>query len=234
MGKQLRSQRRGRGSPRYRSPGHRYLGAIKYPKVFNEGEILDIVHAPGRRGPLAIVDNNGKKEMMIATEGMSAGQLISNTAEHGNLTQLSKIPDGTKICNIEIFPGDGGKICRSSGTFATVISHDERRCIILLPSKRKKVLSGNCRAMIGTVSASGRKDKPFMKAGKKHHIMKAMGRLYPHTSGVAMNAVDHPFGGKTRPGKPKTVSRGMPPGRKVGSISPRRVGKRKGKIAIRE
>lgn len=215
-------------------PSHRYLGAVRYPHKFSGGKVVDIVHAPGRRSPVAIVDSDGKKEMFIASEGMSVGQTITNTVHQGNLVELSNIPDGTKIYNVEIYPGDGGKICRSSGTFATVISHDERRCVVLLPSKKKKVFSGNCRAMIGVVSASGRKDKPFKKAGKKHHIMKAFGRLYPHTSGVSMNAVNHPFGGKTRPGKPKTVSRDMPPGKKVGSISPRRVGKRTGKRIVVE
>jgi large subunit ribosomal protein L2 len=206
-----------------------------YPNEFSEGNVIDIIHAPGRRSPVAVVDMNGKKQLFIASEGMYVGQtLTNNKIDTGGVVELSKIPDGTKIYDVEITPGDGGKICRSSGTFATVISHDDKRCVILLPSKKKKVLSGTCRASIGVVSASGRKEKPFMKAGKKHHVMKAFGRLYPHTSGVSMNAVDHPFGGKTRPGKPKTVSRHMPPGKKVGSISPRRVGKKTGKTIVRE
>ncbi len=59
--------------------------------------------------------------------------------------------------------------------------------------------------------------------------MMALGRAYPHTAGVSMNAVNHPFGGQTRPGKVKTISRHMPPGKKVGSISPSRTGKKKRK-----
>ena len=69
--------------------------------------------------------------------------------------------------------------------------------------------------------------KPFMKAGTKYHIMKSLGKLYPKGSGVAMNAVDHPFGGSASPGKHKTVARDAPPGKKVGNIAAKRMGKTK-------
>ena len=101
------------------------------------------------------------------------------------------------------------------------------KTVILLPSKKKKIISSKCRAMIGVVAGSGRLEKPFKKAGAKYYKMRAFGKVYPRTSGVSMNAVDHPFGGKTKPGKHITVSRHMPPGKKVGSISPKRTGKRK-------
>ncbi|MEM7819847.1 MAG: 50S ribosomal protein L2 [Candidatus Aenigmatarchaeota archaeon] len=228
MGKQLRQQRRGRGSPRYRVPSHRYVN-VQYPKEIKNGKIIDIIHALGKRSPVALVDFSGEKRFMIAAKGMYTGQIITNEIDTGNILELGKIPDGTKIYNIEIKPGDGGKLCRSSGTFATLITHDKNRCIILLPSKKKKILPANCRATIGVVASSGRIEKPFMKAGTKFYKMRAFGKLYPRTSGVSMNPVNHPFGGQTKPGKPKTVSRHMPPGKKVGSISPKRVGKKIGK-----
>jgi len=81
--------------------------------------------------------------------------------------------------------------------------------------------------MIGVPAGAGRTEKPWVKAGKKWHAMHARGKLYPQTKGVAMNPVDHPFGGKTKPGKPKTVSRHAPPDAKVGSISPKRTGRKK-------
>jgi len=68
-----------------------------------------------------------------------------------------------------------------------------------------------------------------VKAGKKWIAMHRKGKLYPRTSGVAMNAVDHPFGGPTKPGKSTTVSKHAPPGAKVGSWGARRTGKKKGK-----
>src|SRR3989338_10404528 len=228
MGKNLRQQRRGKGNPRYRSPGHRYLGAVSYRNV-SSGTVIDIMHAPGRRSPLALVESKSQKDLFLATSGMQVGQEIRNDYGQGNVTELLGVPEGTKICNVELNPGDGGRLCRSPGTFAVLTTKDGGKCTLLMPSKKKKVVSSRCRATVGIVASSGRTEKPFMKAGTKHHAMKALGRMYPHTAGVSMNAVDHPFGGQTRPGKVKTVSRHMPPGKKVGSISPSRTGKRKRK-----
>ena len=228
MGKNLRQQRRGKGSPRYRVPSFRYPGKVGYTETpEGEGKVIDIVHSPGRRTPSAVVDFNGTKKTMLPAEGVFVGQIMSNTADNGNITELKNIPEGTKIFNIELHPGDGGRICRASGTFATVISKTDTNCTLLLPSRVKKVISLDCRATVGVLASSGRTEKPFMKAGTKFYAMRGLGKAYPHTSGVSMNAVNHPFGGSTRPGRPKTVSRHMPPGKKVGSISPRRTGRRK-------
>lgn len=230
MGKRLRQQRRGKGTPKYKAPSHRYAGKVKYSKDVEEGKVIDIVHAPGKKTPVAIVDYEGKKCMMIPPEGMVVGQVITPTGRNtGTITEIGNVPEGTKVYNVEIHPGDGGKLCRTSGSFATVITQDRKKTVILLPTKAKKVISSRCRATIGTVASTGRKDKPFMKAGRKYYAMKAFGKLHPRTSGVSMNAVDHPFGGSTKPGKSKTVSRHMPSGKKVGSISPSRVGKKKRK-----
>ena len=236
MGKNLRQQRRGKGSPRYSAHSHRYDGKTRYSDVQGEGVVVDIVHSPGRRVPAAVVDYkhtdakgviSWRKSLMRPAEVLFVGQKISNTNETGNITHLKNLPEGTKIFNIELHPGDGGRLCRASGSFATIISKDVNNCTVLMPSREKKVISTDCRATVGIGASSGRTEKPFMKAGTKHYSMKALGKLYPHVQGVSMNACNHPFGGQTRPGKPKTVSRHMPPGKKVGSISPKRTGKRK-------
>jgi large subunit ribosomal protein L2 len=100
--------------------------------------------------------------------------------------------------------------------------------VIELPSKKKKSLHPTCRVTIGVPAGEGRNEKPWIKAGRKWHAMHRRGKLYPRTSGVAMNAYDHPFGsGYSGLGKHKSVSRHAPPGRKVGSISPRRTGKKR-------
>ncbi|MDD3178611.1 MAG: 50S ribosomal protein L2, partial [Candidatus ainarchaeum sp.] len=73
------------------------------------------------------------------------------------------------------------------------------------------------RATIGVVAASGRTNKPFVTAGSKFHAMKAKSKPYPRVSGVAMNPVDHPFGGfQHHVGHSKSTSRHAPAGRKVG------------------
>lgn len=227
MGKNLRQQRRGKGTPRYKSPSHRYIGRIRHSGFGKEGSVVDIVHGPGFMAPVAIIDTGDGKMMNIATEGMHVGQKIMSDASEGSISQLQSIPEGTKICNVELVPGDGGKLCRTSGAFATVVSHDAGKTIIELPSGHKKTLISLCRAVVGVPAGAGRNEKPFRKAGNHFYAMTARNRMWPRTRGVAMNPLDHPFGGKTKPGKPKTVSRHMPPGKKVGSISARRTGKRK-------
>lgn len=233
MGKNLRQQARGKGGPRYRSPGHRFLGDVSYtyiPTNVQQGIVEDIVDAPGRSTPLAVVNFGGSKILYLPPEGLALGQKIDfESHSTGNILELGKIPEGTRIYNVELTPGDGGRICRSSGAFAILISKERNACTVLLPSGSKKVLPVMCRATIGMVAGSARVEKPFMKAGTKYYAMRALNRMWPHTKGVAMNPVDHPFGGKTRPGKPKSVSRSMPPGKKVGSISPHRMGRKKRK-----
>ncbi len=241
MGKRIITQRRGKGSPTYRAPSHRYKGKICYRKYDERekngvlyGKIKDIFHCPGHSSPLMKVMFENKEEIVLsAPENVKVGDLVASGANAevspGNILPLKSIPEGTAIYNIEKFPGDGGKFVRTAGTFAKIISKMGNEVSVLLPSKKIKVFNENCRATIGTIAGGGKKEKPLVKAGKKYHKMKARNKLYPRTSGVAMNAVDHPFGcGRGRHvGKPKTVSRFAPPGRKVGLIAPKRTGRRK-------
>ncbi|MBS3056640.1 MAG: 50S ribosomal protein L2 [Candidatus Aenigmarchaeota archaeon] len=217
MGKRLQQQARGKGSPRYLSPSHRYIGAVKY-KPNKSTIIKNIIHAPGRTTPIAISENS----QYICPEGIFTGQDMKDY-----IKSLSEIQSGTKIFNIELVPGDGGKLCRTAGTFAIMITSGKDECIIELPSKTKKKLSSSCLATIGIASGAGRREKPMRKAGTLYHINRGKGKTYPRVSGVSQNAVDHPFGGSANPGKHKTVSRNAPPGRKVGNIAARRTGKRK-------
>jgi large subunit ribosomal protein L2 len=146
----------------------------------------------------------------------------------GNIMPLSKIPEGTPVFNIEKNPGDGGKFVRSAGTYALLVAHDGVNSVLQLPSGSMKTINSNCRATIGIVGGGGRKEKPLLKAGKKHHSIRAKRRNWPRVRAVAMNVVNHPYGGgsKQSAGKPDSVSRNAPPGRKVGKIAPKRTGKR--------
>jgi len=132
------------------------------------------------------------------------------------------------ICNIELSPGDGGKMARSSGSYATVVAHTPEGTMIKLPSGKTRYLNDLCRATVGVISGSGRVDKPFLKAGAKFHLMKAKGHMYPRTRGVAMVAAAHPYGSSKRGArKVTTVSRHAPPGRKVGLIAARSSGRKR-------
>ena len=119
MAKRLRTQRRGAGGNQYRSPSHRHVDDIRLPAVSNaEGIVKDIIHAPGRTSPLAVVDYDGKKNYQIAAEGMSVGQKVvigKSPAKPGNIMALAAIPEGTEIHNIEAQPGDGGKYVKVAG-----------------------------------------------------------------------------------------------------------------------
>ncbi len=227
MGKRIISQARGKGGPRYRAPSHRYVGAPEYPGV-ESAVVTDILHDPGRDAPLARLKSGNREFFAVAVEGLAVGAEISFSGEAvpGNVLPLSKIPEGVPVCCVESRPGSGPKFCRSAGSFATIVSK-EGKIILKMPSGKFKEFHPDCLATVGIPAGGGRDEKPFAKAGQKYYAMKARNKLWPRTSAVKMNAVDHPFGGSTKPGKPKTVSRDMPPGKKVGSIAARRTGKKK-------
>jgi len=236
MGKRLVQQRRGKGSPTYKSPGFRYKGAVKHSKDIKDikGKIIDILCCPGHSSPLTqVLYENGEEVLMIAPEGIRVGDFVSSGAKSpikpGNTIPLKNIPEGTLVYNIESLPGDRGKFIRSSGTFGKVLSKAGNNVIVKLPSKKEKTFNSKCRANIGVIAGGGRKEKPFLKAGRKYHAMRAKNKLYPMVAGVSMNAVDHPFGGTSShsKGRPTQSSRNAPPGRKVGKIAPRRTGRRK-------
>ena len=241
MGKRIIQQRRGRGTSTYIAPSHRYKAQVTHRKYDEKektdiiyGKVIDLIHCPGHSAPLAkIAYETGEKVFIIAPEGVRVNDIVASglkaPIQIANTTCLKNIPEGTSIYNVENQPGDGGKFVRTSGTSARVISRLKDKVVVRLPSKNQKTLDEKCRATIGIVAGAGRVEKPFIKAGKKFHAMKAKNKLYPKTSGVAMNATDHPFGsGRGRyPGKPTTAPKNAPPGRKVGMIRARKTGRGK-------
>ncbi|NMX20923.1 50S ribosomal protein L2 [ANME-1 cluster archaeon GoMg4] len=247
MGKRIIAQRRGKGSSTFRAPSHRYKGNLEHVRVNKDetvsGRILEIVHDPARSAPIARIrverDNGGEKKkveerFIVIPEGIGEGDEVSYgesaAIRTGNTIPLRCIPEGVMICNLEARPNDGGKFVRSSGNCATLLAHEHEtgKSMVVLPSGKKKWLSSDCFATIGVVAGGGRTEKPFVKAGKKYHKLKARAAKYPTVRGVAMNPVDHPHGGggHQHVGKSKTPGRGAPPGRKVGSIAAKRTGKK--------
>jgi len=236
MGRRIRGQRRGRGTPTFRAPSHRYKSDLQHRNVEDgdviNGTIVDIEHDPARSAPVAAVEfDDGDQRLVLAPEGITVGDElqvgVSAAIEPGNTLPLAEIPEGVPICNVEANPGDGGKFARASGVNAQLLSHDRSIAVVKLPSGEMKRLDPQCRATIGVVAGGGRTEKPMVKAGNKYHKVSSRATVWPRVRGVAMNAVDHPFGGGGRqhPGKPKSISRNAPPGRKVGDISSRRTGR---------
>ncbi|NOZ81216.1 MAG: 50S ribosomal protein L2 [DPANN group archaeon] len=238
MGKNLIQQARGKGSPTYRAPSFKYKGRAKHLSLMKEGQmegkVVDLITCRGHSTPLTrIVWANGEKTLGLAVDGILVGQKVSAgqsvQVTSGNILSLADIPEGSLVNNIESHPGDGGKFVRASGTFARVVGKSDGKVTLLLPSKKEKIFNESCRATIGVLAAGGRPEKPFYKAGRKYFKMKAKNKLYPKVSGVAMNSVDHPFGGSSsaHKGRPTLSSKNAPPGRKVGKLRPRRTGIRK-------
>jgi len=234
MGKRIITQRRGRGTSTYKAPSHRYKYSITYPtqKEPLKGIVIDIINDQARSSPLAIIQFDKVKAIIPAPLKIKVSDEINynnKSLSPGSITKLADIPEGTSIYNIEKTPNSHGTFCRAAGTSAKVLTKTESYIMVQLPSKKKKKFHPECKATIGVIAGSGRLEKPILKAGKKFHMMRARSRLYPKTSGVAMNAVDHPFGsGRGRHiGKPKTPPRHAPPGRNVGQIRARRTGKKK-------
>lgn len=241
MGKRVRQRRKGRGTNAYRSLSFRYTERIslrKYDKKEQnkiiKGKIMDIIDTQAHHAPLAKIVYEDKQTTVIpAPYRVKVGDMVESGAnasiDIGNSMPLKNIPEGTFLSSIETYPGSGPKLCRASGSFARLVTKNPGGIVIELPSKKQKTLSEECRAVIGVVSGTGRADKPFLKAGTRHHDRKATGSTYPRVSGVAMNALNHPFGsGRGRHvGKPKTPPRNAPPGRNVGSVRARRTGRGK-------
>jgi large subunit ribosomal protein L2 len=245
MGKRILVQRRGRGSPVFRSLSHRRKGKARYLPLTEEEQndkieftIIDFVHERGRGLPLMLVKyDNGDECFLPAPEGVHVGQKLEqgeNAAiEVGNIMPIRLIPEGIWICNVEMRPGDGGTLCRASGTHGQIRGQTKEGTVVQLPSRHDKTIHNDARAMIGVIAAGGRPDRPFLKAGLKRAWMRAKGhKAFPVVRGSAMNIVSHPHGGGAHQGphRPTTVSRNAPPGRKVGLIAARRTGPRKGRI----
>ena len=239
MGVRIRVQRRGRGTPTFKAAKVGKIAPVTYPPLLDEGngvirgQISEILHEPGRGTPLAkIALENGYSYYTVLPEGMQLGQTIEvgpkAKIDVGNVLPVGVIPEGTMVCNIELQPGSGGKLARSSGAYALITSHTGDETLIKLPSGKVTSVPNSCRATIGAVAGAGRVDKPFLKAGRKYYLMKAKGHMYPRTRGRAMVAAAHPFGSSKRGArKVTTVSRNAPPGKKVGLIAAKRTGKKR-------
>ena len=175
-------------------------------------------------------------EYFMASEGMHSGQHIfcGQNAQINvwNIFPLKAMPEGSLVCNVEQYQGDRGSFAKTSGTYAIIVSQSEEdnKTKLKLPSGVKKTVSGNARAMLGIVAGGGRIDKPVLKAGNQYHKYKAKRHVWPRSKGVCMNPVEHPFGGGNQQhlGKPSTVRRDIPHGRKVGLIAARRTGRLRG------
>ncbi len=161
-----------------------------------EAQVESIEYDPNRSAFIAkiVYQQSGEKSYILAPAGLKVGDTVT-CGEHapvhtGNRTQLRNMPVGSQIYNIEMVSGRGGQMCRSAGSYATLLGFDGDYAIIRTPSgESRKVLSGNY-ASYGIVSNSDHSNITMGKAGRVRHI----GRR-PEVRGKAKNPVDHPHGG---------------------------------------
>lgn len=231
MGKRIIQQRRGRG-------GHTYKVREKAGKIrvgylvdtSGEFECIKLTSSVGHSTPIAkFMNKEGVVFSNFAADLIYVGQNIKMGGNnHGDISKIGDLKNGTEIFNIEHNPGDGGKFVRSGGNAAVVMAKEGDVVKVMMPSKRSKKFKVNCRVTIGRAAGDGRVSKPILKAGKKFYIMKMKSKLWPRVSAVKMNAIDHPFGsGRGKRIKSKIAKRNASPGKKVGHLRPARTGRKK-------
>jgi large subunit ribosomal protein L2 len=188
----------GRRSMRYIGGGHKKHYRIvdfKRNKYNVEATVASIEYDPNRSAFIALLNYaDGEKRYIIAPQGLQVGATVISgdtvAPEIGNALQMKNMPLGSMIHNIELQPGQGGKLVRSAGSSAQLANKEEKYAVLKMPSGELRKILINCYATIGVVSNS---DHNLVQAGKAG-VNRWKG-IRPRTRGVAMNPVDHPMGG---------------------------------------
>jgi len=188
----------GKMTMRYLGGGHkqRYRTIdFKRNKFGIEGKVATLEYDPNRSARIALINyKDGEKRYIIAPKGIEVGQTINSgkgvSPEVGNALFLSDVPMGSVIHNIELKPNQGGKLVRSAGNYAQVVSREGKYVGVKMPSGEIRLILGTCLATIGMVSNSDHMLERSGKAGRSRW----KGRR-PRVRGVVMNPVDHPMGG---------------------------------------
>jgi large subunit ribosomal protein L2 len=159
------------------------------------GKVASIEYDPNRSAHIALVHYaDGEKRYILAPAGIRPGDTVQAGPDaeirSGNSLPLKNIPTGSLVHNLELTPGSGGKIVRSAGSAAQVLSREEHHILIRLPSGEIRRVPEECTATIGQVSNVDHKNISQGKAGKVRHL----GRR-PKVRGSAMSPRDHPHGG---------------------------------------
>ena len=170
--------------------------------------IASIEYDPNRTTYIALLHYaDGAKSYILAPQGLRPGDTVESgegsDIRPGNALPLRGIPTGTIVHNVELIPGQGGRMGRAAGSAIQVVAKEGPLVTVRLPSQEMRLVRAECRATIGTLSNAEHQNVTIGKAGRSRHKGKR-----PQTRGVAMNPVDHPHGGgeahKTPGGHPTT------------------------------
>ena len=205
-------------SMRYRGGGHKKKYRIVDFKRNKAGAatVETIEYDPNRTAFIALVRyEDGEKRYILAHQGLQVGATVEAgpdvAPEIGNALPMKFMPLGTNVHNIEMQPGQGGKLARSAGSSAQLTNKEEKYAVLKMPSGELRKVLINCTATVGVVSNSDHSLQSMGKAGRNRWK-----GIRPRNRGVAMNPVDHPMGGgegKASGGQPRSrtgqYSRGL-------------------------
>lgn len=199
-----RRRRSGRNNQGRITVRHRGGGAKRHYRLvdflqdkFNIPGIVErLEYDPNRSARIALVAYpDGDKRYLLATEGLHVGDTVVTSKEKvemrpGNRTRLEHIPSGVAVSNIELRPGQGGRVVRSAGAAATVMSLEGGFAQLKMPSTEIRLFSKDAMATIGQVSNVDWRNVRLGKAGRTRYY-----GIRPAVRGKVMNPVDHPHGG---------------------------------------
>ncbi len=188
----------GRVTSRRRGGGHKRLYRIidfKRDKAGVSAIVSTIEYDPNRSARIALLKYaDGEKRYILAPVGITVGDTIVSgegaDIKPGNALELSRIPVGTVVHNIELHPGRGGQFCRAAGTYAQLVAKEGKYALLRMPSGEVRNVLATCIATVGQVGNIQHENISIGKAGRARWMGKR-----PEVRGVAMNPVDHPLGG---------------------------------------
>ncbi|MEW6752208.1 MAG: 50S ribosomal protein L2 [Candidatus Latescibacterota bacterium] len=206
----------GRMTMRRRGGGHKRRYRVidfKRDKVGVPGKVTAIEYDPNRSAFIALIQYvDGEKRYILAPQGLGVGSEIMSGPEApvrvGNAMPLARMPLGTTVHNVEMYPGHGGQMARSAGAEVQLLGRDEDRAQLRMPSGEMREVPVQCVATIGQVGNLEHGNIVLGKAGRSRWL----GRR-PKVRGVVMNPVDHPHGGgegKTSGGRHPVTPWGKP------------------------
>ncbi len=174
--------------------------------------VAAIEYDPNRSARIALLNyKDGEKRYILAPVGLEIGQVLYSgdaaDIKTGNCLPIKNIPLGTVIHNIELRPGEGGKLVRSAGSSAQLMAKEGDYAQVRMPSGEVRKIQMVCRATIGQLGNLDHENIVIGKAGRIRHMGKR-----PSVRGIAMNPVDHPHGGgeaRSTSGRPPTTPWGQ-------------------------
>ncbi len=183
---------------RHKGGGHkrRYrLIDFKRDKVDVPATVSSIEYDPNRSARIALlIYADGEKRYIIAPQGLRVGDKVMSGSRAeikvGHALPISRIPLGTQIHNIELYPGKGGQLVRSAGTSAQLMAKEGPYAQVRLPSGEVRLVSQRCLATIGVVGNVEHSNIKIGKAGRKRWM-----GIRPSVRGIAMDPSSHPHGG---------------------------------------